>query len=418
MFLPRCPRRNMRFNARPKGRKPGHFSSKKIQSIVGKIVTSRRQYFATGPVIVFSGLFDNPDIRKSDGYKNRIGNLEKYLEVAVLASFMNADTSLPAMLWNQNNATPEGGPGASYIECVVYGVVAICGYREHSAVDPVHDVVELRSKFEKGGFSFTFTPMQHGTRMWASILRLGVNTVHAQTTLCCGRSRLGDDRHTVPHPAGALCYPNEQLRHLVKMSAPYINTNGVAHENMGTFPLQERWAISPWWWLSLSHLVIGLNPASYVALLGEAMFNSVKTVMWRAKREGCSQKWWNVPNKEDPEVLRQVRELGSDLIATYLRATSVPTNGRLFAEQGTTRRIKSSSSRQRLKQSKHKNALTGFKMRLGLDQEDQTFSTHLCHSGCVFQVQDHIFEVWIVYPPILSFFLHPRLEVLPSARRN
>ncbi|KEP47769.1 pyridoxal-dependent decarboxylase domain protein [Rhizoctonia solani 123E] len=251
----------------------------------------------------------------------------------------------------------------------VYAVVAIMGSTEHGAVDPLKDVVELRTKYQKQGLSFAI----HADAAWggyfASLLREeGLRSLppdpgnqyvpelalssHTRTQLehLQYADSITIDPHKsgyIPYPAGGLCYRDGRMRFLVTWLNPDVYKDSDGDEGMGVYGVEGSKPgaapVAAW----VSHRVIGLHKNGYGSLLGEAMFSCTKMYSnWvtmdmddrhlvvvplnatPAEREGKSKAEIqkereyirdhvvNRPNLElvrDEEAMKLVRELGSDL---------------------------------------------------------------------------------------------------------
>ncbi|KAK2767766.1 hypothetical protein FQN54_003925 [Arachnomyces sp. PD_36] len=159
----------------------------------------------------------------------------------------------------------------------------------------------------------------------------------------------------IPYPAGALTYRDGRMRHLVTWSSPYLSQG--SSENIGVYGVEGSKpgaaAVSTW----LSNKTIGLDPGGYGLLLGEAAYTSARlSVRYATMTEYLLDKsknehficvpfnrlsseakdptngwldepvvnerkwiWENIQGKPngvisgDPEKMKKLRELGSDL---------------------------------------------------------------------------------------------------------
>ncbi|KAF8892114.1 pyridoxal phosphate-dependent transferase [Infundibulicybe gibba] len=186
----------------------------------------------------------------------------------------------------------------------IFQVVAIMGSTEHGAVDPLVEVLALRKKYQAKGLSF----MVHCDAAWggyfASMLEKGVFWRGAE-----GQSRIDADfvpslslkpytrtqlesykfadsitidphkSGYIPYPAGGLCYKDARTRYLVTWTSPIVfhqQAEGDKNESIGVYGVEGSKpgaaAVATW----LSHRVIGLTPAGYGTLLGEATFSCTK----------------------------------------------------------------------------------------------------------------------------------------------
>ncbi|TCD62789.1 hypothetical protein EIP91_006407 [Steccherinum ochraceum] len=180
----------------------------------------------------------------------------------------------------------------------VYAVVAIAGSTEHGAVDPLAEIVHLRRQFQKRGLSF----MIHVDAAWGgyfcTLLRDECKPGSCRTTtddlgptmtlLPYTRRQLEHfqyadsitiDPHKsghIPYPAGGLCYRDGRSRFLVTWTSPYIDFQEEGVQTMGTYGVEGSKpgasAVAAW----MSHKSIGLHKNGYGAVLGEAIFTSVK----------------------------------------------------------------------------------------------------------------------------------------------
>ncbi|KAH8081991.1 pyridoxal phosphate-dependent transferase [Cristinia sonorae] len=181
----------------------------------------------------------------------------------------------------------------------VYAVVCILGSTEHGAVDPLADVVTLRTKLQARGMNF----MIHVDGAWggyfASIIReiplarrgtdepidtyVPEMTLLPHTKLQLENLQYADsitiDPHKsgyIPYPAGGLCYRDGRARYLVTWTSPYIDFQEEGVQTMGTYGVEGSKPgaapVAAW----MSHEVIGLHKEGYGALLGESLFTGVK----------------------------------------------------------------------------------------------------------------------------------------------
>ncbi|KAK1148911.1 hypothetical protein N8T08_007583 [Aspergillus melleus] len=141
----------------------------------------------------------------------------------------------------------------------VYCVVAIIGSTEHGAIDPLHDVLDLRDKFTKRGMSFAV----HCDAAWggyfASVLRERQDystytgdpayvprMCMSDYTLCQLQSLQKADSITVdphksgycPYPAGGLCYKDGRMRYLVTWTSPVVYRNSDQEDSIGIYGVE------------------------------------------------------------------------------------------------------------------------------------------------------------------------------------
>ncbi|KAF7436135.1 hypothetical protein PC9H_002961 [Pleurotus ostreatus] len=165
----------------------------------------------------------------------------------------------------------------------IYAIVATIGTSQEGAVDPVHDIIELRKEFAAKGLSFAI----HADAAWGGYFATMMSQEFAANAGSTIRLRKETERNfaslkdvdsiTVdPHksgyvlyPAGGLCYRDGRTRYLVTWSAPYIEEGLSNH--IGWFGVEGSKpgasAAAVW----LSHEVIGLNVHGYGALHRRAL---------------------------------------------------------------------------------------------------------------------------------------------------
>lgn len=255
----------------------------------------------------------------------------------------------------------------------VYAVVAIMGTTEHGSVDPLSKILSLRSQLQdEHGMSF----LAHCDAAWggyfASLLHeppaaykggralddggeyVPEQALSAYTETQLRSMRDADsitvDPHKsgyVPYPAGGLCYKDERSKHLITWTGPYIDGGAGDVASMGVYGLEGSKPGAAPVAAYISNEVIGLHRGGYGALLGEAMFTSVKMYAhWvtmsldsdvlivvplvrlpaeragrpaaevEAQRRFVRERIRDRPNRElvqDAEAMALVREMGSDL---------------------------------------------------------------------------------------------------------
>jgi glutamate/tyrosine decarboxylase-like PLP-dependent enzyme len=146
-----------------------------------------------------------------------------------------------------------------HVECkqAVYAVVAIIGTTEEGAVDPLNEILALRTKFqEEHGLSFVV----HADAAWGgyfasmipnSMYRSNPKDFVPGIPLCPSTitqlKHLGAvdsitiDPHKagyIPYPAGALCYRDGRMRNLLTWTAPYIDQG--EGESIGIYGVEGR----------------------------------------------------------------------------------------------------------------------------------------------------------------------------------
>lgn len=202
-------------------------------------------------------------------------------------------------------------------QIAIFGVLAIIGSTEHSAVDPLTKVLAIRKELEEQhGVSFLI----HCDAAWGGYFTSLLRPVPEDWT---GKPPNADDlirpllpyvveqlQHlhladsiTVdshksgycPYPAGGLCYRDERMRLLIAVTSPYINTTGKGVESMGTYGLEGRLVffvsrrdntdyiacvnskpgaspLAVW----TANVVIGLHQGGYGRILSEAIMTGVR----------------------------------------------------------------------------------------------------------------------------------------------
>ncbi|KAE8368365.1 pyridoxal-dependent decarboxylase domain protein [Aspergillus caelatus] len=190
----------------------------------------------------------------------------------------------------------------------VYAVVAVIGTTEEGGVDRLHDILQMRRRFQDRGLSF----LVHADAAWggyfASMIPRpmmdsevpikegdGDTAVDKVPSLPLREDTLKDmialkeadtitvDPHKagyIPYPAGSLCYRDGRMRFLVTWTSPYLTQGSL--ENIGVYGVEGSKpgaaAMAAW----MSNQTIGLNPAGYGRLLGEAAFTSARLSAWYA----------------------------------------------------------------------------------------------------------------------------------------
>lgn len=178
----------------------------------------------------------------------------------------------------------------------VYAVVAMIGTTEEGAVDPLHELLALRRKFQKKGLSF----LVHADAAWGGyfasmipkplekpkggkaaekvpVLPLKEATVEDIVALKEADSITVDPHKAgyTPYPAGSLCYRDGRMRFLVTWTSPYL-AQGSSRDSIGIYGVEGSKpgaaAMGAW----LSNHSIGLGTGGYGSLLGEAAFTSAR----------------------------------------------------------------------------------------------------------------------------------------------
>lgn len=185
-------------------------------------------------------------------------------------------------------------------EIPVFAVVAIIGSTEEGCIDPLKDILRLRTEFQEKGLSF----LVHGDGAWGgyfcNMLPLKFEPGHPiplpsegpapegfvpdaglkqETAENLYMLREADsvtvDPHKaayIPYPAGGLCYRDGRLRYLVTWTSPYISRGETNATSIGVFGVEGSKpgasVMSTW----LANQCIGLGPEGYGKLLGEVTF--------------------------------------------------------------------------------------------------------------------------------------------------
>ncbi|PKX97762.1 uncharacterized protein P174DRAFT_478851 [Aspergillus novofumigatus IBT 16806] len=251
----------------------------------------------------------------------------------------------------------------------VYAVVAIMGSTEEGAVERLSEIPEIREELQNEyGMPF----LVHADAAWGGYFATMLNPEKEKSgepvddrldrskgklvpSLCLKKDTEEDlrklnevdsitiDPHKagyVPYPAGSLLYRDGRMRYLVTWSSPYLSQG--SSENIGIYGVEGSKpgaaAMSTW----LSNSIIGLHPDDYGTLLGEAAYTSArgeKTKREKPGEENTEEEYpkdgksfftenvlrkrqhirTHIINKDnseiqkDPENIKLLRELGSDL---------------------------------------------------------------------------------------------------------
>ncbi|WP_375230225.1 pyridoxal phosphate-dependent decarboxylase family protein [Roseobacter sp. S98] len=220
---------------------------------------------------------------------------------------------------------------ATLDQCLAEGqpvmeVVAVIGTTEESAVDPLHDILEIRDEYRQLGMEFSvhadaawggyFASMLHEAEVFEDetdvpefsdtdkaeddaaeefrdevrrIIREDIFTydgiaagMHMNDYVMRQYRALGRadtitvDPHKagfIPYPAGALCYRNGAMRDLIAFTAPVVYHGGM-DPTTGVYGIEgsKPGAAAAAVWLS--HSVIRTDQSGYGRLLGRCIFNS------------------------------------------------------------------------------------------------------------------------------------------------
>lgn len=143
----------------------------------------------------------------------------------------------------------------------VYMVVVVTGSTEEGSVDPVQDVIDLRTRLRiELGMSFVI----HADAAWGGYFKcmmtktepmkfvdsdgkyIGILGLREDTKMHMqaiqGVDSVTIDPHKtgyIPYPAGALCYRDERMKFLVTWESPYIGTQA-GIEEIGAYGIEGR----------------------------------------------------------------------------------------------------------------------------------------------------------------------------------
>ncbi|KAH9482182.1 L-tyrosine decarboxylase [Psilocybe cubensis] len=180
----------------------------------------------------------------------------------------------------------------------VYQVVAVIGTTEEGGIDRITEVLRLRKKYQALGLSFAI----HADAAWGGYFATmlprptpytpGQNTslpadstnpdfvpyvgLRPESALQLSHIKFADsitvDPHKagyIPYPAGALCYRDGRMRHLLTWSAPYL-IQGNEGQSIGIYGIEGSKPGAAASAVFMAHGTIGIN--GYGSLLGQAMF--------------------------------------------------------------------------------------------------------------------------------------------------
>ena len=178
-------------------------------------------------------------------------------------------------------------------------VVVVLGSTEQSAVDPLKAVIDLRDVYRKKGIEFAIHVDSAWGGYFASTLRgdklpdpvIENNDLDKQYTPFIPMSDYVNEQYEnlqkadtitvdphkagyIPYPAGALCYRNKNMRHLIAFLASEVYHEGSLDANMGVFGIEGSKPGAAAAAVYLSHKAIRPDRSGYGEILGKALFNS------------------------------------------------------------------------------------------------------------------------------------------------
>ncbi len=188
----------------------------------------------------------------------------------------------------------------------VITTVAVMGSTEESAVDPLHDIVELRDEFRERGLEFTIhadaawggyfasmlrddAPAQPARRSEARPFRSNFalppipetpmsKEVSKQYLVLGLANSITVDPHKagyIPYPAGGLCYRDSNMRNLVSLKSPVV-FHGTADPTVGVYGIEGSKPGAAAAAVYMSHKAIRPTRQGYGKLLEQCIFSSKK----------------------------------------------------------------------------------------------------------------------------------------------
>jgi glutamate/tyrosine decarboxylase-like PLP-dependent enzyme len=168
--------------------------------------------------------------------------------------------------------------------------VVVLGSTEQSAVDPLAEMVRLRTEFHRRNLTYSLHVDAAWGGYFASLLRQQADQERARATPEPHMSRYVTEQYQVlpqadsitidphkagfiPYPAGGLCYRNKTQRELITVSAPYVSHTAV-DPSVGFYGIEGSKPGAAAAGVYLSHRVISTDRSGYGKLLGKALFNS------------------------------------------------------------------------------------------------------------------------------------------------
>lgn len=218
----------------------------------------------------------------------------------------------------------------------IIAVAAIIGSTEEGAIDPLEDILQLRTTFREGGTDFHI----HADAAWggyfATLLQKPSKTLipgpvpvislskHAATHLSVLKEAdsVTTDPHKsgyMPYPAGALCYRNEDIINMVNFTAPYLSAQEKKKEPaLGVYGIEGSKPGASAAMVYLTHRVIPLNQDGYGTLLGQALYSAKDFYRQLLALNTESNPFIVVPLAQPPssETLQRIDDLRNTLIET------------------------------------------------------------------------------------------------------
>ncbi|XP_060070828.1 L-tyrosine decarboxylase-like [Ylistrum balloti] len=184
----------------------------------------------------------------------------------------------------------------------VIAVICVFGTTEHGAVDPISDVLKLRTEYRNKGLNFYILADGAWGGYFATLIRQSQGDdqplppfpisdyIHEQLTKLKYVDTVTIDPHKsgyCPYPAGGLCYRNGHMKSFISFATDMVfmdadtvsNCNGVEASKPGAGPAG----------VYLTHKVIGLHSSGYGRILGQSMLG--------AKLFYCA--WMTAANSDD-----------------------------------------------------------------------------------------------------------------------
>ncbi|MDI9637885.1 pyridoxal-dependent decarboxylase [Geitlerinema splendidum] len=178
-------------------------------------------------------------------------------------------------------------------ECIlkrrpVIAVAAIIGSTEEGAIDPLHNILQMREAFRSEGIDFHI----HADAAWGGyfatllpkrqdslvpILNLSQHATTQLTALKEADSVTIDPHKSgyMPYPAAALCYRNKDIINMVNFTAPYLSAQEKTKEpNLGVYGIEGSKPGASAAMVYLTHRVIPLDKDGYGILLGQALYST------------------------------------------------------------------------------------------------------------------------------------------------